>query len=627
MALEEDLGKKGDITSRAIFSGEVDNFVLIAKSEGILCGSGVFSQVCKKVDKRSSVVFEFHDGDRIRPGDVIARLSGKVASVLSAERTAINFLSLLSGIATKTAEFVAKTDGRVKILDTRKTFPGYRELQKYAVLCGGGSNHRMGLFDMVLIKDNHIDAAGNITEAVKNVRRKWGNRYKLEVEARNSNEVREALIAGADRIMLDNMDAPSMRTAVEVIGGKAEVEASGNMTFERISEVADTGVDFISIGALTHTVEAFDFSLKQEKKFQGEIVNGRSSTQENIEYIRCVKRDMGDELVIPAHHYQRSEIVALADFTGDSYRLSVECAKKASAFTVFCGVRFMAESAAALGAENNMVVMPDSTAGCPMAEMIDRKDAEKVLENIRLTTGLDPVPLVYMNSELPLKGLCGERGGSVCTSSNAERILSHFLKLGRPVFFFPDFNLGINTAKVLGISESDIVKVKRNLEFEAGSDPRSAKLFLWDGYCVVHKRFKLDDIRQLRISYPGIRIIVHPECDKELVDEADIAGSTDRIFNEIHDSPAGSVWGVGTETTFVRRIAEAHPDKTILPLRDSACRNMSLVTAEKLARALDDILRFRKGEIPDIRTRVVIDRATAANSAVALRTMMEIAGG
>lgn len=265
MAFREDLLDKVDITSEAIFSDEIYSYKLVAKESGILCGIDIFKEVMKKVDKQVEVKEHFSDRSRIKSGDIIADVSGPVVSILKGERTALNFLSHLSAIATKTALFVNESGGRVKILDTRKTIPGYRELQKYAVRCGGGENHRMGLHDMVMIKDNHADAAGGITNAVRRVREKWGERFRVEVEARNPEEVEEALSAGADRIMLDNMSNDEMKKAVEYIAGRAETEASGNMSLERIRGVAETGVDYISFGELTNSVKAFDFSLKEVK--------------------------------------------------------------------------------------------------------------------------------------------------------------------------------------------------------------------------------------------------------------------------------------------------------------------------------------------------------------------------
>ncbi len=266
MALKEDLLDTGDVTSEAIFSGETYSYKLVAKESGILCGIGIFEAVMRKIDSRILIKKYFNDRALISNGDLIADISGPVVSILKGERIALNFISHLSAIATKSAAFVNEAHGNVKILDTRKTLPGYRELQKYAVRCGGGENHRMGLHDMVMIKDNHSDAAGGITNAIKRVREKWGDRFRVEVETRNIEEVKEALAAGADRIMLDNMSNVDMKKAVEYIAGKAETEASGNMTLERIKSVAETGVDYISFGELTNSVKAFDFSLKEVKK-------------------------------------------------------------------------------------------------------------------------------------------------------------------------------------------------------------------------------------------------------------------------------------------------------------------------------------------------------------------------
>ncbi len=268
IALEEDLGEQGDVTSKAIFTDETGIFTLFAKDTGVLCGTGVFCEVCAQVDSSIGVEFLYRDGDEIESGSIIARLSGRVLSILTAERTAVNFLSFLSGISTQARRYAEGSasvpESHAVILDTRKTLPGYRELSKYAVSCGGAGNHRRGLYDMVLIKDNHIDASGSIAEAVRRVRIMWGDRFKIEVEARTLEEVREALDCGVDRIMLDNMDTIQMIEAIAMVQGAAEVEASGNITLSRVPAVSSTGVDFISVGEITHSVKAFDFSLKQQ---------------------------------------------------------------------------------------------------------------------------------------------------------------------------------------------------------------------------------------------------------------------------------------------------------------------------------------------------------------------------
>lgn len=264
-ALAEDLGKDGDVTSESIFTGrERAVFALRSKDAGILCGAEVFAAVFRELDRKSSVEFYFKDGDELKNGDIVARVRGRLVPILSGERTALNLVSHLSGVATKAHRFAHVAGSKPAVLDTRKTVPGMRMLQKYAVRTGGAQNHRIGLFDMVLIKDNHVDAAGGITKAVERARKRWGDRFKIEVETRNLDEVREALDAGVDRIMLDNMDDQTMRRAVDLVAGRAETEASGNMTEERLSRLGETGVDFVSFGELTHTVKIFDFSLKQE---------------------------------------------------------------------------------------------------------------------------------------------------------------------------------------------------------------------------------------------------------------------------------------------------------------------------------------------------------------------------
>ena len=266
IAFDEDFAQYGDVTTDAVFPNGLGDgtYVLKAKDNGILCGKEVFEMVFKKLDPSLQVTFVHSDGDFVSYGDVVAEINGKIASILKGERTALNFICYLSAITTRTNEFV-KAAAPVKILDTRKTLPGYRHLAKYAVACGGAVNHRIGLYDMVMIKDNHIDGAGGIAQAVNRVREKWGNKYKIEVETRNLAEVEEAVQLNVDRIMLDNMDNETIAKAVKIINGKTEIEASGNMTLERVKTLAGSGVDFISVGELTHSVKVFDFSLVSGK--------------------------------------------------------------------------------------------------------------------------------------------------------------------------------------------------------------------------------------------------------------------------------------------------------------------------------------------------------------------------
>lgn len=237
----------------------------IAKASGTLCGIDVALRVFELLGGFTFKKYK-NDGDRLEKGDIIAELTGPTKNLLKGERTSLNLLQHMSGIATMTAEAVEQVKGTAAtVTDTRKTLPGLRALQKYAVTCGGGKNHRFNLSDAAMLKDNHIDACGSITKAVSTLRSKIGHTVKIEVETRNLDEVAEAIATGCEIIMLDNMDCETMKKAVEMTSGKALLEASGNITAETIRKVAETGVDIISIGALTHSVKAFDISLKIAK--------------------------------------------------------------------------------------------------------------------------------------------------------------------------------------------------------------------------------------------------------------------------------------------------------------------------------------------------------------------------
>lgn len=265
-ALREDIGT-GDITTECcVPETEQSRAVFRCKESGVVCGLSVAERVFFLLDPTVTFTANVREGTEVQVGDIVATISGPSRSILSGERLALNLMQHMSGVATKTAEMVKKVQGtNAVIVDTRKTTPGMRVLEKYAVRMGGGTNHRFNLADGVLIKDNHIVAAGGITNAVNNARKIVPHTLKIEVETTNFDEIREALSAGADIIMLDNMSCEDMKKAVELIGGRAKVEASGNMGVRDISEVAATGVDLISIGALTHSVAALDISLQFQK--------------------------------------------------------------------------------------------------------------------------------------------------------------------------------------------------------------------------------------------------------------------------------------------------------------------------------------------------------------------------
>jgi nicotinate-nucleotide pyrophosphorylase (carboxylating) len=266
-AITEDLNYL-DTTSDYLIPGEQeDDAYFLSKAQGVLCGVDVAMRVFQLLDPGFQCEILKHDGETLAYGDVIARFRGKTRQLLKGERTALNLIQHMSGVATATREAVELVRGTpASIADTRKTLPGLRALQKYAVTMGGGRNHRFNLSDAAMLKDNHIDAGGGITKAVAALREKLGHMVKIEVETRTLEELEEALAAGVDVIMLDNMDPATMRRAVEITAGRAKLEASGGITRETLRAVAETGVDIISIGALTHSVKAFDISMKMEPR-------------------------------------------------------------------------------------------------------------------------------------------------------------------------------------------------------------------------------------------------------------------------------------------------------------------------------------------------------------------------
>jgi nicotinate-nucleotide pyrophosphorylase (carboxylating) len=265
-ALAEDVGPGDFTTLWTVPEERRAEARIVAKSPGVIAGSEVAAEVFRRVDPSLEVSVDKEDGTAVRPGDVAMTIRGSARSILTAERTALNFMQRLSGVATVTRRYVQAVEGTgARVIDTRKTTPGMRALEKAAVVAGGGANHRFGLHDMVMIKDNHIAAAGGITPAVEAVRRQNERGLKVEVETTSLDEVRQALAAGVDRIMFDNMSWPLMHDAVELVRAadpRPETEASGGITLETIHAYAESGVDFISIGALTHSAPSLDLSLQ-----------------------------------------------------------------------------------------------------------------------------------------------------------------------------------------------------------------------------------------------------------------------------------------------------------------------------------------------------------------------------
>ena len=262
-ALNEDINYIDSTADLLISEDSMSSAYFVAKASGVVAGLEVALRVFTMLDPDMKIECRFKDGDAVNNGDIIAEFTGHTRLMLKAERTALNILQHMSGIATYTNKCVKLVEGtNASIADTRKTLPGLRALQKYAVLAGGGRNHRYNLTDAAMLKDNHIDAYGGITGAVTALRKKAGHMLQIEVETRDLAEVQEAVDCGVNVIMLDNMDCPTMAEAVKLVNGRAKLEASGNVTLDNITEVAKTGIDIISLGALTHSVQAFDISMK-----------------------------------------------------------------------------------------------------------------------------------------------------------------------------------------------------------------------------------------------------------------------------------------------------------------------------------------------------------------------------
>jgi quinolinate synthase len=337
--------------------------------------------------------------------------------------------------------------------------------------------------------------------------------------------------------------------------------------------------------------------------------------QELAAAIRARKEALGPELLILTHHYQRREIVALGDFRGDSFGLSRQAAAAGEArFIVFCGVHFMAESAAILAQPHQLVQIPDVNAGCLMADMVDLELVEMAWGELAEVVNTETiVPIVYMNSDASLKAFCGRKGGSVCTSSNARVAIPWGLSRGEKVFFFPDQHLGRNTGNQLGLEPEDMIvwDPERLLGGNHPEDIRRARLILWDGHCHVHTRFQVEHVRSMRESYPHARLVVHPECTEEVVALADASGSTGFIVDYVRQAPPGSTIIIGTEINLVSRLASEFPDRQVLDLHYSLCPNMFKINLEKLWWTLENLGEANVVQVPeDIKTeaRFALDR-------------------
>lgn len=339
----------------------------------------------------------------------------------------------------------------------------------------------------------------------------------------------------------------------------------------------------------------------------------------------AAKAALGARVMILGHHYQRDEVIQFADITGDSFKLAQAAAENRDAeLIVFCGVHFMAESADILTSKQQQVVLPDLAAGCSMADMATLnqvREAWEVFEEL----GIDSrtIPVTYMNSSAAIKSFTGENGGTICTSSNAERAMRWALDQGERIFFLPDQHLGRNTAvRLLGMTLDDCVlwnpwKPRGGLTDEA---IRNAKVILWRGHCSVHGRFSMQNVVDRRAEIPGVSILVHPECPHDVVLAADYVGSTEMIINTVKDAPSGSKWAVGTELNLVRRLATENPDKEIHFLDKTICycSTMNRIDLPHLVWALESLAA---GQIVNV---ISVDAETSKYSKIALERMLAL---
>jgi quinolinate synthase len=338
--------------------------------------------------------------------------------------------------------------------------------------------------------------------------------------------------------------------------------------------------------------------------------------------IAAARKKLGKSTILLGHHYQRDEVIRFADFTGDSYKLSKVAAETEADYLIFCGVHFMAESADVLGRPSQQVILPDLNAGCSMADMAEIGQVEDCWDTL-LRAGIRPdeiLPLTYMNSTAAIKAFCGERGGLVCTSSNARRAFEWAFSRGGKILFLPDQHLGRNTAHTMDIPMSEMV-VFDPYQINGGISPerlKAAKVILWKGHCSVHQRFLPQHVDNVRAKYPGIQVIVHPECRWEVCQKADATGSTERLIQLVAEAPAGSMFAIGTEIHLVNRLAKefGSKGKKIITLDDTGClcTTMYRISPQHLAWALENLVEGRVVNRIQVRddvkhwARVALDR-------------------
>jgi quinolinate synthase len=340
---------------------------------------------------------------------------------------------------------------------------------------------------------------------------------------------------------------------------------------------------------------------------------------------REARAALGDRALILGHHYQRDEVIEFADITGDSFKLAQAAAAQESAdYIIFCGVHFMAESADILTSSAQKVILPDLAAGCSMADMAATEQVAqcwKVLEELGVAKGT--IPVTYMNSSAAIKSFTGRNGGTICTSSNATRAMTWALEQGEKILFLPDQHLGRNTAVLgLGLSLDDCVLWNpwKPMGGLTEKEIRNAKIILWRGHCSVHGRFSMEAVREVRERIPGVKILVHPECQNDVVMSADVVGSTEAIIRTVEESPPGSKWAIGTELNLVSRLSKKHADKSIVFLDKTVCycSTMNRIDLPHLVWAMESLV---SGHVVN---QIRVDPDVARYSKVALERMLSL---
>lgn len=361
--------------------------------------------------------------------------------------------------------------------------------------------------------------------------------------------------------------------------------------------------------------------LEQVRPVEDFLVMPDAEIADSIEAARA---ELGGRVIILGHHYQRDDVIKHADLTGDSYQLSVMASQTDAEFIVFCGVHFMAESADILGKPSQTVILPDMGAGCSMADMATIEQVEDAWEQLAEIGVLEQrvAPITYMNSSAAIKAFCGRNEGVVCTSSNAVPLFDIYLKQFDKMFFFPDQHLGRNTGAKFGIPLEKMVLWNPHQELGGNSeeDLLEAKLILWRGHCSVHGRFKPWHVDKVRAEIPGIKVLVHPECTREVVEMSDLDGSTSFIIKTVENSPSGSKWAIGTEVNLVSRLQQRFPDKEIHLLAPDLCMcaTMYRIAPQNLAWAMDNLVN---GVIVN---EIAVDNETKHYANVALERMISL---